>query len=124
MFSTPRRAGFSTIECLIALVVLTIGILGSAGTMGLAVRAVHTGAAAATAARLVVSLRDSLESLVRATGGSCAALAGGSSAGAHAVRATWRAAGGRGGQEIELTVTRFALRHGAADTVRMFIPCR
>jgi Tfp pilus assembly protein PilV len=123
MFSRPSQAGFSTIECLLALVILTIGILGSAGTMGLAVRAAHAGAAAATAARLIVSLRDSLQSLVVASGGACSTLAGGSATAAHAVRATWVATVDPGGREIMLRVTRPALRT-ATDSLVVFIPCR
>jgi Tfp pilus assembly protein PilV len=124
MFSRHSHAGFSTIECLLALVILTVGVLGSAGTMGLAVRAVHAGAAAATAARLVVSLRDSLQSRVIAAGGACSALSGGSNAASPAVQASWVTVTVPGGREIELTVTRPGLRASLVDTVAVFIACR
>lgn len=120
MFSPARSAGFSTIECLIALVILSLGVLGSAGTMGLAVRSVHAGAAASAAARLVTSIRDSL---ALEAGVGCDRVGPGSAQGPTAVRADWRAAATSGGTNVELTVTRPGLGHWATDTLVLFLPC-
>lgn len=123
MFSAPKSAGFSTIECLVALVILAVGILGSAGTMGLAVRSVHAGAAASNAARLVLSVRDSLAAQVRLSGGRCGGLTAGGARGPHDVGALWQVSTAAGGATVELTVTRPSLRGRATDTLNAFLPC-
>jgi|SRR5690242_13733733 hypothetical protein len=119
-----RSAGFSTIECLLALVIFAVGILGSAGTLGLAIRSVQAGAAAASTARLALSLRDSLAARVRAAGDDCGVLAGGRSEAPHGVSASWRVTASGGGSRIELTVSRPGLQGLAADTLIAFVPCR
>jgi hypothetical protein len=122
MFSRPS-SGFSTVECLVALMLFALGILGSAGTMAMAIRTVHAGAAAAAAARLVISLKDSLAAVIQ-EGGSCAPLGAGTASGPYAVEAAWRTSPAVGGSEIELTVTRPALRGPVVDTIVSFVACR
>ena len=57
------RAGFSIVEVVVAILILTIGVLGMAGTAAYVTRQVNEGAQQGNAAARVQSITDSLRSL-------------------------------------------------------------
>ena len=116
--------GFTTIECLVALVVFAVGVLGAAGTMALAWRIEMAGERAAVAARIGGSLLDSLRGVVTAGEGHCVGLSGGAQQGPHGTRAGWTTAPATGGLEVSLTLSFRSLAATSTDTVWTFIPCR
>ena len=115
--------GFTTVECLVALIVFAVGVLGAAGTMALAWRAEMAGERAALAARLGGSVLDSLRGVVVADGGRCDQLAGGVSDGPHGIRAAWAVLPSASGREAILTLSFRSLAVTATDTAWTFIPC-
>ena len=119
----PTR-GVSTIECLIALVVFTIGALGSVGTVALGLRTAAEGAAAASSARLAAGVLDSLRAEVESGGKQCSVVSAGSSHGPHQVESRWQLTALPGGQQVELLVHYRAARGDHVDTLRDFLPCR
>lgn len=116
--------GFTTVECLVALIVFAVGVLGTAGAMALAWRAETAGERAALAARLGGSLLDSLRGVVVADGGRCDGLSGGGSDGPRGIRATWSVVPSAAGRETILTLSFRSLAGTATDTAWTFIPCR
>jgi len=116
--------GFTTIECLVALIVFAIGVLGAAGTMALAWRAEVAGERAALAARLGGSVLDSLRGAVAADGGRCDQLVGGESDGPRGIRAAWALIPSAAGRETILRLSFRSLAVTATDTAWTFIPCR
>ena len=115
--------GFTTIECLVALIVFAIGVLGAAGTMALAWRAETAGERAALAARLGGSVLDSLRGVVVADGGRCDRLVGGESDGPHGIRAAWAVIPSAAGRETILRLSFPSLAAAVTDTAWTFIPC-
>jgi hypothetical protein len=107
---------------LVALVILSIGVLGSLGTMALAWRADRAGAHLAAVAQSTGSLLDSLRGVTVAPGGSCAGAAAGrdSSEGADL---RWSRRPARGGQEVTVALSISLLSSVSLDTVWSFLPC-
>jgi Tfp pilus assembly protein PilV len=118
------RDGLTTVECLIALVVFTVGMLGAAGTTALAVRQGAAGTRAASAARLAVATLDSLRGSVSAAGGRCSALASGSATGQHATSAEWTVSPERAGRAVRLTVSYPTTSGRHRDALWSFLSCR
>ena len=115
--------GFSTIECLVALLVLSVGLLGAAGTMALAWRAEAAGERAGLAAGLAGWVLDSLQAHTLSDQGRCDGLRSGSATGDRGTRANWAATPSRGGREIRLTLVYRSLVATATDSGWEFIPC-
>jgi hypothetical protein len=116
--------GLTTVECLIALLILAIGVLGSAATTALALRAEAAGERAATAARLVGSVLDSLRGVVAAGGGRCSGVGSGSVTGTHGTAGRWAVAQTAGGREVALVLAFPAMGRVRAETAWTFLPCR
>jgi len=116
--------GLTTIECLVALVVFTVGVLGAAAATALALRVEGGGARVAAAARLAGSVLDSLRGELLAQGNRCSAIGAGSAAGSHGIVARWTVAASDGGREVGLVLSFPFPGRVAAETVWTFLPCR
>lgn len=107
-----------------ALVVFTVGALGSVGTVALGLRTAAEGVAAASSARLAASVLDSLRGELESAGRQCRAITAGSSQGLHRVESRWQLTVMPGGQQVELLARYPAARGAHVDTLRDFLPCR
>ncbi len=117
-----HRSGLTTIECLIALVVFTLGILGAVATTALALRLQALGDRAVAASRLSGNVLDSLKSVLAERGGGCDAIGGGTTTLPLGVLATWRVAPESGGLGITLSLKQGA--RPVTESVWTFTPCR
>lgn len=120
---TTRRdtAGVTIVECLVALVLLSIGVLSAAGTVGASARLLRTGDEETAAARRVLSIVDSLRAAVARGGGTCASLSSGS-AQDRGIEVNWATGAAASGAAVELTVAYPGRAH--RDTVATRIGCR
>lgn len=116
--------GFSIIECLVALTLVSIGALGAAATGAYALRTVGEGNRAVRAARLLSAQTGQLRLRVRQAGGSCLALSGGQASGADGVQLAWQVSPGPGGQHLALVASFPTARGQHADTTPGFLACR
>jgi len=116
--------GFSIIECLMALVVFTVGVLAAAGTTALAVRASGEGESAAAAAGLARGTLDSLRYQVAVAGGECAAAASGAGSGPRGTTLAWTVTAAPHGLGVMLIVTFPTVRGLKADTLWSHLSCR
>lgn len=116
--------GFSTVECLVALVILSIGALGAAATSAYALRTVGEGNRAVRAARLLAAQTGQLRLKVRQASGSCLLLTGGLALGPHGERLTWQVGPAQGGRQLTLVVTFPTARGQHSDTTPGFLACR
>ncbi len=117
-----ERQGLSTIEVLIALVVLSTGVLGTLGTMALAWRTQRSAERLALATRTTASVFDSLRAAVLAGGRECAVLSPGRMAG-PAVDASWTALPVPGGRRITLTLSYLPEGLRRPDSAWTLLPC-
>jgi prepilin-type N-terminal cleavage/methylation domain-containing protein len=115
--------GFSIIECLVALVVFAVGVLGAAGTIALAERSGAEGARAVAAAELALVTLDSLR-VASAAGHGCSALAPGVWSGREGTTAQWTIFSTSSGVDVRLVVAYPTVRGNRADTLWSAFPCR
>ena len=110
------RTGFTIVELLVAIVVLTIGVLALAATAGLVAAHVGDGGRLTTSAHAARSALDSLGGLA------CGRLTGGSSVrGGITVR--WAVARDSLAAEISATAGSELRRRSRTDTYRATVPC-
>jgi hypothetical protein len=116
--------GLSTIECLIAITILSIGALGNVAASAYALRTVREGNRAVRAARLLSTHTGRLRQLVRQAGGSCSALTAGRISGTHGEQLSWSVGPGTGGAGLTFVVSFPTVRGQRADTAYGFLQCQ
>ena len=117
------QQGFTTIDCLLALIVFTVGVLGATATMALAIRAAAEGSHAARAARLLLAESARLSADLAGGAGACSALTPGLQLGQAGLRVLSSASTAVGGRSVQLIVTYPTVRGQHTDTASTFLPC-
>jgi len=115
----PRTRGFTLVELLVAVMVMSVGILGLASTAGVVTR-LMSGAARQTIAANVVQARFEMM-----RNRSCASLAGGSAV-TRNVRERWGVKSLSPTLAMVVDTTRFATMSGRPAITRVYrsyIPC-
>jgi prepilin-type N-terminal cleavage/methylation domain-containing protein len=115
--------GFTLLEVLLAVVVITVGLLGLAATLGPAAALAGEGRIRGRIALVFGSRIDRLRAGVLAGGPGCAAPSGGALAHSDGVVEQWSASARDGVIEVEITAGVPGSRRGIADTVRTAMPC-
>lgn len=111
------RAGTTVVELLIALIIVTIGLLALAGAAAIVTRETAAG-------RREIALAWAARSrLERLTSGSCDALADGSAAAAGIAERWTVAAGGNGTRRIMVTVENQSLGQRTVRRLEAVVPC-
>lgn len=118
------RRGVSTVECLVALTILTIAALGNAASSVYAVRTIGEGNRTVRAARLLSAQTGRLRLAVRLAGGSCQPLTGGLIPGSHGEQLVWQAGPVPGGQVLTYVVSFPTVRGQYVDTTFGFLACQ
>lgn len=119
-----HRDGFTTIDCLVALILFSIGVLGTTATVALAIRAAAEGSHAARAARLFLAESARLAADVARGAGACSAATPGLRPGQAGLRLFSSATAAVGGQSVQLIVTYPTVRGQRTDSASTFLPCR
>ena len=112
----PMRPAFTIIELLVAITVLTVGVLALAATAGLVASQVGEGGQLTRSAHLARSLLDSLAAA------ECAGLTSGSAV-RDGLTAQWIVGRDSASAPVELTVGAVLRRGARRDTYRVSIPC-
>jgi Tfp pilus assembly protein PilV len=120
---SPVNRGFSTVECLIAVTVFSLGGLGAAGTAALALRLSARGSHAAQSARLAAESIELLHSQLRIGGQRCASVGSASRVGPSGEVARWVLTGVTGGMDLSI-VTSYPTPSGQhTDSIHGFLRC-
>ncbi len=117
------RFGFTLLEVLIALLVVTVGLLGLAGTLGPIAALAGEGRAHDRVALALASRADSLRALLRAGAPTCTAPPGGTRQHADGVLERWSTADLGGVIEVRIEAGVPALRRNRPDTLVTRLPC-
>jgi Tfp pilus assembly protein PilV len=118
------RRGITTVECLMALMVFTVGVLGAAGALSLAIRVEMAGANQARAARWTGNVLDSLRADRDQAAGSCAPISSGWLSQPRGLSGQLVSVPVAGGRVVELALDIPSIAGVAGETVWTFIPCR
>ena len=111
----PRRAGFTVMELIVAIVILSIGLLGLAATSGIVMRLLGGGTHQTVAANVALARFEQLRGL------SCGRIQGGSAINRN-VRETWTVApvgpvAAPTAMDVRLTITyNTNMRRGASSS--------
>jgi prepilin-type N-terminal cleavage/methylation domain-containing protein len=117
------RFGFSLLEVLMALLVITVALLGMAGTLGPVARLAGEGRARGRAAQMLASRLDRLRAELLAAAPACAAPASGSAWHPNGFYESW-SSGALAGR-VEVSIITLTPRPGGAvaDTIRTRLAC-
>jgi prepilin-type N-terminal cleavage/methylation domain-containing protein len=115
------RAGFTLLEVLVALLLLTVGVLGLSATMLPVITLSTTGRAQGRIAQLLESRLDHLRAELRAA--ACAVPASGSLQHPDGTREAWSASGGGGMVEVHLEAGLSGPKPVGPDSVVSSIAC-
>jgi type II secretory pathway pseudopilin PulG len=114
--------GFSTVEVLVALIVLSVGLLGTLATAAVTTRLIAE-ARARDRATLIAAARLESERAIAAAVGGCAALAGGTRSLPGRIQEGWSMTGVGPLRQLEVIVTLPTHRGFRSDTVRTVLRC-
>ena len=114
--------GFTLIEILIAIVILSIGVLGMVGTAGLVSRMIGQGKRNTQAATVAMQRMETIRETAMSTNPRCTALAGGTAT-TSGVTETWTVSGTGRSRRIRLIVVYPTNRGVATDTVNTVVLC-
>jgi len=115
MFAAMRPA-FTLVELLVAIVVLTVGLLALAAAAGIVASHVGDGGRLTAAAQVAQSVLDSVSAAP------CTAIVGGASR-REGIEATWTASPDSLATRVELTVSSVMRRGIRRDAYRLVAPC-
>ena len=112
------RAGFTLVELVVAILVLTVGLLGLASTAAVVTRQMGSAAQQTIAAQTAQSRFEKLRSNYN-----CAALSGGSATAAKNVTETWTVTNGSGVVTIKDSVVYRVRGKKKFQVYRSMLPC-
>jgi hypothetical protein len=116
-------AGTTTIEALIALTVLSAGVLGAAGTVALSLRASRDGDEAAQAAWLAGYAMTEIHARLDAAGGRCDAALSGTLEGTGGRSVRWSLQPLPRGRQILIEISYSTVRAQRRDSLWSFVRC-
>jgi len=114
------RDGFTIIEVLIAIIVLSIGVLALSSGAGSVTRMMYSGKNKTHSYALSASKIDSLRALAKA---GCGTISGGNWAAVYGVSGAWTVSTFTNGRRIEVTTSYRNGRAEKRDTVNAYIYC-
>jgi prepilin-type N-terminal cleavage/methylation domain-containing protein len=115
--------GFTLLEVLVAILIVTMGLLGVVGTLGPVASLAGEGKARGRAALQLTSRLNRLRSELQALAPDCVAPLAGSELHGAGIRETWTAFHDGRLVEVQITVTAPRARGEITDTLVTRIPC-
>lgn len=121
---TRSDAGFTLVEVMIAIIVLSVGALAMAGTSAAAIRMVGQGKRSTQAAQLAVSRLETLRRISRSTSPACTSLTSGNANAAYGMSESWTVTGAGATRSVQIIVRHPEQRGLQIDTVQAVLGCR
>jgi prepilin-type N-terminal cleavage/methylation domain-containing protein len=120
--NTSDTRGFTLIEIIIAIVILSVGVLGMVGTAGLVSRMIGQGKRNTRAGVVALQRMEILRQAAVSTTPHCTALAGGTAT-SNAITEVWTVTGAGRSRRIRIIVTYPTTRGTRPDTVNTVVAC-
>jgi prepilin-type N-terminal cleavage/methylation domain-containing protein len=114
--------GFTMIELIIAIVILSVGILGMVGTAGLVSRMIGQGKRNTRAAAVGMQRMETLRQVAKSTTPRCTALAGGNAT-TNGVAETWTVTGTGRSRRLRIILAYQTNSGTLTDTVITVVRC-
>lgn len=116
------RAGFSTVEGMVAVTLLSLAALGAAATMARSARTLWVADHRQAAARATEQAVEQLGAQIRDGGSRCTGVSAGASASAETV-VSWTPVAAAGGLDLAFVTVHPGSRGLRSDTLWLFAPC-
>lgn len=121
---TTDERGFSIVEILVAIIILTIGLLALAQSSGAVTTMIGRGKQDTQAAAAAQQVLERLRQEAAATTPKCTSLASGSQSGPQpGMTVTWTVSGANDSRTVEVTVTYRVGRGSRTETIRNVLGC-
>ena len=120
---TRNASGFTLIEVMVAVIILSVGILALASGSGAVYRMLGAGKRSTKAAAIASERMELLRRQANATNPRCSAVAGGSATRPGNVTETWTVAGTGSSRTVKVWVRYPTSRGTTADTLFTTLPC-
>lgn len=120
---TQRARGVSTIECLVALTVFSVGALGAAGSVALGIRTMASGTHVSAATRIAGEVIETAYFRLKAAQQSCSAVAGGGRRGPSGEAVNWVVSPVDGGARLLISLTYATPTGQHTDSIQGFLRC-
>jgi len=120
---TASRAGFTLVEVVVAIVILSVGVVAVAGTFGSSARLVGQGWRFTRAATVASERLETLRRQANSTSPRCTALASGTATSAGNITTTWTVTTSGSLRNIVLIVRAPRPGGQSVDTVRTSLEC-
>lgn len=118
------EAGFTLIEVMIAIIVLSVGALAMAGTSAAAIRMVGQGKRSTQAAVVAAARFETLRATARTTTPLCTALTNGNASAPHGMSEAWTVSGAGPSRSVRVIVSYRGQRSAKADTIQAILGCK
>jgi Tfp pilus assembly protein PilV len=115
--------GVSTVECLVALTLFSLGALGAAGTITLGIRTAATGTHLSSATRMAGEAFEAAQSQLRSGRQSCSVLRAGSRNGPGGETISWTVQPAVRGARLIIALTYATPTGQRTDTILGFLRC-
>ena len=124
--NAPSSRGFTLVEVMLAILVLSVGVLALVGSSAMATRMIGRGARLTEVANQVRSRAEALRREAAATTPRCGRLADGSAGSPGPVLERWTVLGAAGdaAQDVRLTLDYRVPGGSRTDTVTLTLDCR
>jgi prepilin-type N-terminal cleavage/methylation domain-containing protein len=117
------RSGFTLVEVLVAVTILSVGVVAMAGAAGMVTRMIGRGKTDTRAAQLATLKVDSLRMAAYATTPRCTALANGGPDAIDNVRLSWTVAVNGSGRDVRVSASYNAARGARTEVLTTYIEC-
>jgi prepilin-type N-terminal cleavage/methylation domain-containing protein len=119
-----NRRGFTIVEVLIAIVLLSLGILSLAGSAGGITKMMYNGQRKTRSYTIAESILDSLRNVANSTSPKCSsAMVNGTTTSPDGFAAAWRVAGSGTSRQARVIIAYQSGRRAQADTMYLSLLC-
>lgn len=117
------RRGFTIVEVLIAVMVLSVGVLALASAGGLTFRMLGQGHRSTAAGQMALNRLERMRRVANATSPRCTALSTGTATHPNGSSETWSVSGTGNSRNVRVIVTYQTMHGPAVDTTNSILDC-
>ncbi len=122
---TAKQSGFTLMEVMVAIVILSVGLLAMASATANVTRMIGHGKWATVASQVAMQRLENVRRVAYSTSPACtsAALIGGSATVGSGVSETWSITGSGNTRQVLVTVTYPGVGRSTTDTITTILRC-
>lgn len=122
---TTKQSGFTLIEVMVAIVILTVGLLALASSTANVTRMIGHGKWATVASQVASQRLESVRRLAYSTSPACtsSAFIGGTATFGYGISETWNISGSGNSRQVQVAVTYPSQGRSTTDTVTTILRC-